>query len=717
MIIETFGPPGSGKTTFNLALAERLRQRGYIVDLVLWIPEIRSRLLSFGGIIPAIIRVMDAIRCTIAVLCRPNSNAQGLQLARELLGMMPPKNIIWRIRLSQYITRFSCEWSSPHQPDRIVIFDQGFVQVACTLATFSEADKNTIARVIGTRTLPDLLIRFDAPEELLRKRLAERVSRKRFMERWFDPQVDTFLKFKPVADYIASLIKGKGDPMFSFESFDQARLDAAVDLIEREIATRQNGEHAGVEPSGAAPATAASEDTSPAAHDQSEPFITRSERDATEGLAHASALAFLIYVGGAGVTCLAQLVIARLIGATSYGIYSYTLAWVTLLSYGATLGFSTVLLRYVPTYVATGQWPLAQGVIRFAFSRTTFVATVIAIGGIATSVGLAHRFSEELTTSMLIGMAAVPLVTAYLVASAAARALGGVVSAVAPERLYRDGILIVLVALAEFVTVGPIDATETMAALLLSSAATTCIVGISLRKLRPPKLRAASPIHAPADWWNLALPAMIMIGVEVLMSRTGVLLLGWSGNARAAGIFALGLNLALFLILPRVAVGTFFAPNVSRLHAHRDHHGLQRLFARATVLSLAGTTALAIPLLVLTVPLLRFFGEEFVAAAPIAQVLAIGQIFASATGPQQNLLTMTGHERAAAAIMLFSAAINIVGCSIGIALFGAMGAAVMTAATNVLFNIAMAIYIHSRVEVTAGLVFAVAKSLRPAAVK
>jgi O-antigen/teichoic acid export membrane protein len=434
----------------------------------------------------------------------------------------------------------------------------------------------------------------------------------------------------------------------------------------------------------------------------------QSEPDLARRLFSASLWSFVIYVGGAGLTFLAQLVIARKIGAPSYGIYSYVMAWTTLFSYLAALGFNIVLLRFLAAYCATAQWSLARGIIRYAFGRALLVAMVIAIGGSAAELLLAGDFPKEMT----IGLATVPLAVLYVLGSAAVRALGGVISAIAPERLVRDGLTMVLVVLAGMLYPTPVDAGTVLIALMVSSAVTAGLLGLSLRKLWPLQFRTAAPEYAPADWWHLALPVMIMIGVEVLMSRAGLILLGWIGETRAAGIFALGLNLALLLALPRMAVGTFFSPTVSRLHAHQKDVDLQSLFGRATVLSLAGTVALALPLLILMQPLLRLFGQDFIATASIAEILIIGQVLAAATGPQLNLLTMTGHEWAAAVILVIGAIINIAACAICITLFGAIGAAVATATTNVAYNAAMALYLYRRVNMLPGLVYAVAQFRR-----
>jgi O-antigen/teichoic acid export membrane protein/thymidylate kinase len=708
MIIEAFGPPGAGKTTFSRALAQRLRQRGYTVDLILF-PRLKSEFLSRGGFLPALLRAISAIFVAIAILCRPISNAPGLRLARDLLRLMPPASPAWWIRISQYVVRFSCAWNDPHKPDRIVLFDQGFVQAVCSLALHSRADQTTIAQAISMRRRPDLLIRFDAPKELLEQRLRQRSGQKTLVEKWLDRDVRTFLKMKPITDYVGSLLATEDRRMISVNSLDPKLLRNALDLVEEEISARF-----GEPPAIRLPSSlereqldCPNEEPAPAPKDTRISIAPRSETDLADRLARASLWSFIIYVGGAGLTGVAQLVIARTVGAASYGVYSYVLAWMTLLSYVATLGFSMVLLRFVPAYSAKGQWSLARGVIRFAFQRSFLVAMAIAICGIAIVLSLGRNLGHEMTVSLAIGLAIVPLVALYVLGGATVRAFGGVISAIAPERLGRDGLMLAIVLFAAAFSVTPPDATTVLGALMISSVVTAGLLLWSTLKLWPRQLRSAELAYAPGDWWHLAFPVMIMTGVDVILNRAGLILLVWTGDTHAAGIFALGLNLALLLILPRMAVGTFFAPNVSRLHANQDENALQSLFARATVLSVAGTITLALPLLLLTEPLLRFFGDDFVAAAPITQVLIAGQIFAAATGPQQSLLTMTGRERVAAALMLIGAIMNVFGCALGIALYGAMGAAIATAATNVIWNGAMTIYISKRVNMTAGLLFAI----------
>jgi O-antigen/teichoic acid export membrane protein len=170
-----------------------------------------------------------------------------------------------------------------------------------------------------------------------------------------------------------------------------------------------------------------------------------------------------------------------------------------------------------------------------------------------------------------------------------------------------------------------------------------------------------------------------------VMSRAGVIALGLAGSTLDAGIFAVAFNMAILTALPRMAVATVFAPTVSALFVHENQAGLQSLSARAACLSLLGTACVAIPLLLLAQPLLAWFGRDFVAGAPIVTILVLGEVFAAACGPQQHLITMTGHERTGATML-------------------AVCAAFARTATLIAWNVAMGVFVYRRLRLMPGLV-------------
>jgi O-antigen/teichoic acid export membrane protein len=91
--------------------------------------------------------------------------------------------------------------------------------------------------------------------------------------------------------------------------------------------------------------------------------------------------AFAIYVAGTGVTACAQLLIARIVGAETYGVYAYVMAWMTILAYFSALGFDMALLRFVAAYQTTGAWSLARGVIQYAERRALAVGILVILAG------------------------------------------------------------------------------------------------------------------------------------------------------------------------------------------------------------------------------------------------------------------------------------------------------------------------------------------------
>ena len=420
------------------------------------------------------------------------------------------------------------------------------------------------------------------------------------------------------------------------------------------------------------------------------------------GLARASILAFGTYVTGAVLTYVAQLLIARLVGAGSYGVYAYVFAWMTIFAYVAALGFDVSLLRLIPTYRATRQWGLLRGVIQYADRRCMAAGLTFLLGGCASVWLMAGRMTPELVRCVYLGFALVPVWGLLWITSSTVRALGGVVSALAPDRSVRDGTLILLLIYLRSWARIDLDASGVMLLTLAGSLVGLVIVRFNLRRWQPSSVVAAPPQHAAAEWRRAALPLVSISVAETLLNRTGVVLLGWAGQTTAAGVYALVFNLAIMVMLPRMAVNALYAPLVSDLMARDDRPALQFATTRTGVWTFVSALCIAIPIMLLAGPLLSWFGPDFSQGALAMRILLAGQIVSAAFGSQMFLMTMSGHEYMAAGLLIGGTIVNAIAGVMLIHVIGLTGAAISTSAALVIWNMSMSVFIWRRLGLVPG---------------
>ena len=599
MIVELFGPPGSGKTTFAHALARRLRGEGYHAKVVAsYQPNERGGSVNIG-ILLSVLRIVSAIFSTLKILLSPGGKIKDVSTSLSMIRTIPPKKRIWQARLWQHILKLSRCWDQAKQSRDVIIFDQGYVQAIGSLAMFNgAADEVALAKALSLAPIADFTLRVVVPRAIAETRLRQQMRREAPAERIFEADFDTNMRAFGVFQSINDILVGSGRKIIPIETLnDQSSLEgircAEQNIISKILQAR--GEHAvkgghGHEMLDADDADDIDDgDTKTArisvASLAEADVVLPHKEDIGRSLGYASIFALLIYIGGAGLTSMAQLLIARIVGSTSYGIYSYVLAWTTVLAYLATLGFNVSLLRFVSAYRANGRLDLAHGVIRFALQRSLAAAALFGTIGAALILFFSNPSHKELEISFLLGMAVVPLVTASALGAALIRAFGGGVSALLPERIVRDGLLLVLLGVAALSGSWALNAPLVMQAVLASSGITVALVFIMATRFQPPGLRQTPPGNASREWWSAVPPIMLMAGLDVFISRAGVMVLGWTGHIRDAGIFALGVNVALLVGLSLVAVGMMFSPTAATLHARGDRKGLQQLFSRAAVLA------------------------------------------------------------------------------------------------------------------------------------
>jgi thymidylate kinase len=245
MIIELFGPPAAGKTTLAQALAAELVKNGSDVQLI-----VSSRPAERGAIQAESIRALSW--CRIALVA-PLSRAAKLvsaapillgarsdELTASLMDLLPPRTLLRSVRYRRYLSLLSSSWKMASRSDRIVIFDQGFVTALCSMALRARSvDRSVLVQGLALIPRPNLLIRLDAPREILEARLRARLSRQGAVERLFEFDLQTNLEQIETTSEVAQMLQEQGSRMMHVSSLDRHLLEKAVDRIVREVNLRE----------------------------------------------------------------------------------------------------------------------------------------------------------------------------------------------------------------------------------------------------------------------------------------------------------------------------------------------------------------------------------------------------------------------------------------------------------------------------------------------
>ena len=182
MIVELFGPPGAGKTTFALALGQRMRSDGYDV-------RVRSSARPgeeataghccvagpTGRWFDPARRLVRPVREVIAAISGSAEDVRRRERIDALVSMIPPIGLIRSLRERQYLIRLSAAWGGAQGVGSVTVFDQGFVQwIALILLFLPEMTKDRLAAALEAAPPSDLAIRINAPVAEIDRRLAQR---------------------------------------------------------------------------------------------------------------------------------------------------------------------------------------------------------------------------------------------------------------------------------------------------------------------------------------------------------------------------------------------------------------------------------------------------------------------------------------------------------------------------------------------------------------
>ena len=328
-------------------------------------------------------------------------------------------------------------------------------------------------------------------------------------------------------------------------------------------------------------------------------------------LVRQAGVVLVVQVVGAGFSYGMQVLLARLLHASDYGVYTYVFVWVTFVSLLAGLGFPAASIRFLPVYRVKDDWPRIDGFLRWA-SRVTFATAIgVALCGVI-SVEVLHVVGLMGSPSaIMLGALLVPALAGSMLYTEIARAGNRVDIAFIPSLVVRPT-LIVIGAAAIFVLHGTLATSGALGVTLIAAYGVLAVQYVFTRHLFDGPQVDRRPVAALREWFGVGVSLLAASAFVVTLMQVDIVIVGALRGARDAGIYAAASKTATLVAFVIVAVNAAAAPQFASLWALKRTDELQRLVTKLAGLIFWPSLAIAVGIAAVSGPVLRSSVLNFV---------------------------------------------------------------------------------------------------------
>lgn len=402
-------------------------------------------------------------------------------------------------------------------------------------------------------------------------------------------------------------------------------------------------------------------------------------------------------VGGRLLGFFGGIILARWLGAATFGAYGWLLAWAAVLTTMSAFGFDMLLVRDVAAYHAHGDLGALAGLRRVATLTTTAIALPLAALAVLALPTLAR--GDALVTTFACAILALLVVAGALtrVRQSVLRGLHRPVVAQLAEAVVHPAALLALLLLALRAAAPSLS----LALALNAIAALGALLSVSWLLHRTERARTTAPATYDTRLWLASASRMLLLtSLIALHGRLDILALGALAGVSTVGPYAAAVSGASLVPTALNITVIALAPTLAALAATGQIEALRTAAMRTVRLSLLGGLPVALAMIFFGQHFLSLYGARFGGARTALTVLTVGQIVNIVAGPVATLLAMAGHERDALVGMGVATAGHAMLCLLLIPRWGITGAAVASALSVCGWNIILWVYVRRRLGIT-----------------
>ncbi|MFK8252686.1 lipopolysaccharide biosynthesis protein [Ancylobacter terrae] len=411
--------------------------------------------------------------------------------------------------------------------------------------------------------------------------------------------------------------------------------------------------------------------------------------------------AFLVRVASAALAFVAQVLLARWMGAYDFGIYVYVWTWAVMLGLMAPLGLGSAAQRFLPEYTEKGDAARLGGFLRGARWLAFGLGAAIALAGLLVVWAVSGRIAPYYVVPLAIAFACLPFYALSEVQDGIARSYDWVGLALAP--FYIACPILILAAIGTLHALGAeVNATRAILAATLATILAAIGQGVVLdrrlarREDLPGAALKARPRHERRAWMRVALPIFMIESFYLLLTYTDILVLEIFVPPDQVAVYYAATKTLAPVAFVYFSVAAAVTHKFTAFHVAGERDKLARFLADTIHWTFWPSLAAAIGLLALGKPILSLFGPGFEAGYPLMFVLAAGLLARALVGPVERLLVMLGEEKACAAVYAVAFLVNLGLCFLLIPRFGLMGAAVAPTIAYMLESVLLVVVARRR---------------------
>jgi O-antigen/teichoic acid export membrane protein len=392
-------------------------------------------------------------------------------------------------------------------------------------------------------------------------------------------------------------------------------------------------------------------------------------------LAHRMAgTAFLIRVASAVLAYASQVLFARWMGSSEFGIYVYVWTWVVLIGGIVDVGLASSAQRFIPEYTERGQFDLLRGFLVGARWLSFGVATAIGAIGVIAVILLEPWLDHPVVVPMLLACAALPIYGLTHMQEGIARSYNWVNLSNLPPYVVRQIVLIALMGSAYVLGL----TTDAVSATIMGVVSYWIICAgqfLVLNRRLSHKVDRGPKAYNFKYWLAISLPILLVEAFYLLLSYSDILILQQYASPHDVAVYYAAAKTLALVAFVYYAVAQTAAHKFTELHVNGDRERLADYIAHIVRLTFWPSFGATVLVLTFGIPLLWLFGREFVEGYHLMFILAVGLLARAAVGPAERLLTMLDQQYACALIYAAAFFINAALCVLLIPHFGPAGAA------------------------------------------